>query len=88
MFRQQLTEEAIAKVERKRRKDLKKLLVKKGLRSELELKEELSQAPLPTHTNTSEEQGGDAATATRTAAITAGTGVVKKKPVPVMQGAA
>ena len=57
MFRQQLTEEAIQKVERKKRKELKKDLARKGLSSELELRGESSQAGLPTHTVT--EDGAD-----------------------------
>ena len=57
MFRQQLTEEAIQKVERKKRKELKKDLARKGLSSELELRGDSSQAGLPTHTVT--EDGAD-----------------------------
>lgn len=57
MFRQQLTEEAIQKVEHKKRKELKKDLARKGLESELELRQEMSPSTqLPTHTTTEDKE--------------------------------
>jgi hypothetical protein len=55
MFRQQLTEEAMKKVERKKKKALEKDLAKKGLASEVLLRTEISEpSPVPTHTTEEE----------------------------------